>query len=101
MVQFSGKSPKKGNDTFQLPKEEEFAKYLWLIYYKQRVFTREFGVYSPNLAKLNIPETGNHAGIDYRLELKTDARIYTATLHTNDGLSISINQEGLFKVLNK
>ena len=101
MVQFSGNKPGKGKEDFQLPIEEEYAKYLWLIYYKQRAYSREFKSYSTTLSKLNIPTEGKHLGIEYSLDLTAENKKYTAVLHAKNGLRISINQEGLFKVLTK
>ncbi len=101
MVQFSEKPVTAEKEEFQLPVEEVFSKYLWLIYYKQLVFTREFGVYAPTLQRLGIPETGTVKGDSYQIGLETDVHKYSATLETVNGLVISINQTGLIEVIHK
>lgn len=101
MVQFSGKAVGSTRVKFKLPVEEEFAKHLWLIYYKQRKFAGKNRGYATSLAKLNIEEKGKQNGTNYQLELKAEKRNYTATLKTDKGLTLTINQEGLVEVLKK
>jgi len=101
MVQFSEKPVTAEKEIFQLPVEEKFSKYLWLIYYKQLVFTREVGVYAPTLKRLNLPETGTDNGNSYQIKLETGTRKYKATLETESGLKVSINQSGLIEVIHK
>lgn len=101
MAQFSANHVGQNNETFQLPMDEKFANYLWLIYYKQQKYISEHGIYSKTLSGLDIPKTGLDNGISYRLNLKTDEQKYTATLETENDLVISINQLGLFQVAHK
>lgn len=99
MAQFSANPVNGEKEEFQLPIEEGFAKYLWLVYYKQRSFFSENGNYSPSLAQLQMPESGSKNGISFQLELKNASNKYEAFLKTERGIELSINHEGLFKVL--
>lgn len=101
MVQFSANPVDDKKETFQLPIEEKFAKYLWLIYYKQQKFIRQNGKYSPTLAQLKVPAAGIENGISYQLDLKTDERKFVATLKTGNDLVILIDHQGLIKVIGK
>ncbi|WP_346858602.1 carbohydrate-binding family 9-like protein [uncultured Draconibacterium sp.] len=99
MVQFSENPLTQQKVSFSLPEEEIWAKYVWLIYYKQQSYKSENGQYSPTLTLLDIPEKGTADGVSYTLKLNADNTIYTATLETANGLKIWINEQGLFKVL--
>ncbi len=101
MAQFSEKPPGSEKDVFRLPHEEVFAKYIWLIYYKQKKFRSESGKYSPAISQLKMPKTGIENDISFQLDLKGDSHTFEATLKTEDGLIISVNQEGFFKVIAK
>jgi hypothetical protein len=99
MMQFSANPVSLQNVSFALPEEERWANYLWLVYYKQQTYKAENGQYSPTLALLNISEKGTADGVSYTLKLDADNRVYTATLETNKGLKVRINEQGLFKVV--
>jgi hypothetical protein len=99
IVQFSA-NPVNGNKAdFQMPIEEKLNKYLWLIYYKQQHFRREYGVYSGTLSKLDIPEGHKTENISFQLRLETDVHKFIASLVADNGLEISIDQSGFFQVI--
>lgn len=101
MIQFSNIPLSQVKETFQLPASEKLAKYLWLLHYKQKLFRTEFGIYSPSLTRLKMPSTGVENDISFSIELKNDIHNYEAILETENGMQISINQEGLIKLLKK
>ena len=98
LIQFSSESPKSTNTTFQLPEEELLARHLWHIFYAQRDYQREHKVFCNHLDTLGIPANGKANNTNFSLELKTSGNTYTATLKTNNGLMISINQDGLLRL---
>lgn len=101
MALFSGNPVNGDKEDFEKPVEEELNKYLWLIYYKQQHFRREYGVYSNSLSKLNIPPEGKLGNTTFQLELTTDVHKFTAILETENGMKLSINQYGLFQVMKR
>ncbi|MCY1723513.1 carbohydrate-binding family 9-like protein [Prolixibacteraceae bacterium Z1-6] len=101
LLQFSGNPVNGKKQMFQLPTEEAWAKYLWLIYYKQQAYRGKHGSYAKKLTDLDISSSGNENGIGYKLSLSNETNSFAATLKTEDGLIISINGQGLFKVLDK
>lgn len=92
----SEKSP--GTTEFETPLNEELSQHLWLLYYHQQEFRREYGVYAYELNKLKLPEIFEHKGKTYNLELKTDEKTFTAILKSDGKEIISINQFGLVKM---
>lgn len=100
MVQFAGANNKNKEQKFEFPTEEKLNNYLWLIYYKQEQFKKENSVYAKSLSELEIPESAKVDNITFNLKLETDARKYTAILETETGIKLSINQSGLFQILN-
>uniref|UniRef100_UPI003216A698 carbohydrate-binding family 9-like protein n=1 Tax=uncultured Draconibacterium sp. TaxID=1573823 RepID=UPI003216A698 len=100
LMQFSGNSVKNEKLTFELPQEEQLAKYLWLIYYKQQSFKKESGYYASTLESLEIQEAGDEESVSYKLELTGGTKTFSAQLLTGDGMVLSINEQGYFKVQN-
>jgi hypothetical protein len=98
LVQFS-ESPVNGKRVkFQVPPDEELAKYLWLVYYKQKDFRRAHGNYASSLSDLSMPDafkTGS--GIAVNLELKTGPGTFSVVLTTGDGRVLSLNDEGFIQ----
>ncbi len=102
LVQFS--SDQVGDNTveFLLPDEEKFAKYLWFVYYKQQNHWKQKGDYALSLSDLGLyqsTKTENGELILYTMNV--NGHIFTITLQTERGLKLSVNQDGLFQVLNK
>jgi hypothetical protein len=100
-AQFSSNPVGSVKAEFQLPVEEKLSKYLWLIYYKQKQFRREYGIYSNELSRLGIPENHKLDNFNLTLDLSADVNKFVATLETDDGLKLSIDQSGYFQVINK
>ena len=100
-AQFSSNPVGSVKAEFQLPVEEKLSKYLWLIYYKQQQFRREYGIYSNELSRLGIPENHKLDNFNLTLDLSADVNKFVATLETDDGLKLSIDQSGYFQVINK
>lgn len=98
MVEFS-KNPANGKKVkFQIPEEEKLAKYLWLVYYKQKDFRRVHGNYASSLSELSVPEDFKTAsGVDAKLELETEPDRFSIHLKASDGLVLSLNDEGLIQ----
>lgn len=101
LAMFSGNKVNGEKVVFETPIEEKLNKYLWLVYYKQQEFKREYGIYSGSLSKLQIPSENKVGDISFKLELNTDVDKFSARLVTNTGIKMKINQEGLFKVETK
>lgn len=101
MIQFARSHVDSEKQVFVLPLEEKLNDYLWLIYYKQRQFLGEFGVFSGSLEKLEIPGNGKVGDILFQLELNTDVRKFNAVLNAENGMKLSINESGLFQILNQ
>jgi hypothetical protein len=101
MALFSTNSVDGKKIELQIPIEEELNKYLWLIYYKQQKFRREYGVYSNSLSRLNIPKDHKTENISFQLSLITNVHEFNATLETENGLKMRINQSGFLQVINK
>jgi len=100
-AQFSSNPAGNVKAEFQLPVEEKLSKYLWLVYYKQQQFRREYGIYSNELSKLGIPENSESEDYAFKLSLSTDVHKFVAILETDDGLKLSVDQSGFFQVIRK
>ncbi|WP_319499659.1 carbohydrate-binding family 9-like protein [uncultured Draconibacterium sp.] len=97
LIQFSSESPKAAQGTFKLPEEELLARHLWHLFYAQRDYRNETKTYCSNLASLGITIEGKENDTNFSLEMNASGNTYTATLKTNNGLMISINQDGLIQ----
>lgn len=98
LLQFS-ENPVNGQKVkFQLPEEEELAKYLWLVYYKQKDFRRSHGNYASSLADLSVPEvfkTG--AGVAVKMELQAKPETFSVFLKAGEGEVLSLNDDGFLQ----
>ena len=101
LAQFSSEPAGNIKVDFEIPVEEKLSKYLWLIYYKQQQFRREYGIYSNELSKLGIPENNIFRDYGFRLSLSSDVNKFVATLETDSGLKMSIDQSGFLEVMRK
>lgn len=95
-LQFSDQKAGKKTVPFVLPESESFKKYLWLIYYKQKAFSREKRQYATRLAELELPETVAENEETARLKLESSSeRVFTATITIDkSGKSWQIDQDG-------
>lgn len=99
MVQFSQQPVGSKTETFRLPQEEQFAKYLWLVYYKQQKYRSANGEYATTLSELGISKNWEQEKEHFLLSLNSKGKQFSVQLKTTEGLIISINQDGLVKVL--
>lgn len=98
MLQFSENSVKNQNVKFQMPIEEEFKNYLWLIYNKQHEFRRKHGIFASSLAELSLPDVfKDSTGMSAKLELVASQNQFSAKLTTNNGLVLSLNENSLLQ----
>lgn len=102
LAQFSSNAVGSNPVDFQLPEEEKFGKYLWLVYYKQQNYKGEKGIFANSLSELDlhsVTKTENGEPILY--SMKVNENSFSVTLQTENGLKLSLNEEGFFQVLNK
>ncbi|HEY6900395.1 MAG TPA: carbohydrate-binding family 9-like protein, partial [Puia sp.] len=76
-LSFSTKAAGEGTADFVLPESEIARRYLWEVYYRQRKYRMEHGVYALDLAGLGM---SSKAGAAYKLEMEATTRQYTATI---------------------
>jgi len=101
MIQFSSNKVGNKKEIFQLPLEEIYAKYLWLTYYKQRSFLSRNGKYTSILSDIDLKDKWNNENLSFELTLEATKKTYTIYLKAENGMQLSLNQEGLFKVISK
>ena len=85
---------------FELPYTEKQRKYLWLCYYKQKEYITRNRRYATSLTDLGIDTLGitidSHPNT---LQMEATSRQFMATI-TDDNMNlISINDEGLIRIL--
>lgn len=100
LVLFSDQ-PAGANVEAEIPRDEVLSRYLWLVYYKQNQFRREHKTYAQDLQQLGLPENFSESGETFDLALITGDTKYNATLETETGMVLSINEEGHLQQLNK
>ena len=93
LVKFS-EQPVGSKVEFELPDNEVLRKYLWEIFYHQQQFRRAHKRFATSLNELEIPESGEDAGRSFQLKMKADSTKFQATLTAENGMVISIDQEG-------
>ena len=96
LVLFSDE-PSGTKGEIELPRDEVLSRYLWLIYYKQNRYMWKHKNYAVDLEKLGLPAVYSEDGLSFTLKLEADQRTYKATLEAENGIIISINQEGLIQ----
>ena len=102
LAQFSTNKVGSNTTKFCLPEEEKLGKYLWYVYYKQQSYRHENGNYANSLSELNVANpTKKDSGESILIEMKTNGNGFTAILQNEAGLILSLNQNGLFQILNK
>jgi len=92
---FSDKVPGK-KQAVEIPQEEILGKYLWLLYYKQNQYRRENKKYALTLNELKLPAEYKDTKLTFSIHLETEGNQYHATLEAENGVVLSINQEGHF-----
>ena len=102
LVQFSSYLVGNNVTDFQIPKQEEFGKYLWSVYYKQQKHKRETGKYANFLSELGLsPSSKTENGDSIFYEMKAENKRFAVIMKVENELKLSLNQDGLFQILNK
>ena len=94
-LQFSRKS----NASFILPFSERQKQYLWLIYYRQKQHLERFKKYAATLAELEINPQVEIGSKVNQLQMEASGKQFTATIKVASSETISINDEGLIKMI--
>ena len=93
---------KAAKDDFVLPYTEQQRQYLWLVYYREQQWLTKHHAYSNQLKDFGITHNITIAGKTNTLQLEATPHQFWASI-TDDGTksSLTINQEGLIRQLNK
>lgn len=94
-LQFSTNRSGEKLPEFVLPYLERQKQYLWLVYYKQREYKQNRGVFAENLKDLDISETVFIDGKQNKLSMKATSFLFSATISDTNTKDIRINNEGL------
>lgn len=94
LAQFSSMKVGTKNIDFALPLDEELAKYLWLVYYKQQKYVNAKGKYAVDLDQLGIPGSGKVGNIKFSLQIKSSGKDYKAVVESSTGVKLKIDREG-------
>ncbi|WP_184546217.1 carbohydrate-binding family 9-like protein [Mucilaginibacter sp. FT3.2] len=90
-----------GDEVFTMPYAEEQKKYLWLIYYREKMWYKEHHKYASLLNELGIKNNYDIAGKGNKLKLEALNSQFTATItDAKTNAVYSINQEGFIEQLN-
>jgi len=100
LAQFSSNPVGGEAVAFMYPDEEKFGSYLWLVYYKQQSYRRINGEYATTLSELDLfQSTKTKSGEAFLYKMEVDGHTFSIFLQTENGLHLSLNQDGLFKVI--
>ncbi len=100
LVKFSYQQVSSEIPEFELPEEEIYGKYLWFVYYKQQDYSKQNGYYAKALSELGIPQLitmDNNEKIFLKMETRGSS--FYVKLQNKNGLSISVDQNGYFQIL--
>jgi hypothetical protein len=101
LLQYSAIEAGKKTVSFQIPEDEIFKPYLWLVYYKQQKYRNENEVFAASLQAIDLPETFiTENGKSAKLALTATDSQFRVTLTAEDGKEISLNEAGLIKKVN-
>ena len=99
---FSSKKVGEEKISFAFPENERLGKYLWFVYYKQQDYKIRNLDYAFSLSALGLHQvTKTNSGEVFLYEMKVNGSHFIVTLTSKNGYKISINQEGLFQILNR
>jgi hypothetical protein len=99
---FSSKKVGGEKVIYDIPEKERLGKYLWFIYYKQQNYKIKNLNYAVSLSELGLHQlTKTNSGEAFLYEMKVNGSHFIATLTSKNGFRISINQEGLFQIINE
>src|SRR6202012_2789611 len=97
-LQFTRKDT--GKITFSLPYAELQKRYLWLVYYREKLLERKHYKYLLTLKKLGLKSTVTVANHPNSLKLEaTDHQFMALITGKTDGIIWTINREGLIQQL--
>ena len=89
------------NTTFTLPYSELQKRYLWLIYYQEKLWRNEHHVYIDSLEKFGLDKTVTINNEINVLKIEATQHQFMAFItDEKDKITWTINQEGLVKQLN-
>ena len=89
------------NTTFILPYSEEQKRYLWLIYYQEKLWHNAHHTYTDSLIAFDLKNAVEINGNNNVLKIEATEHQFMAFITDNkDGITWTINQEGLVKQLN-
>lgn len=81
--------------TFTMPYAEEQRKYLWLVYYRQKMWFNEHHEYASSLKKLGLKKSYNILNKPNDLKLEATKTQFAAFITIKDGQeTYTINQDG-------
>ncbi|MDN3581027.1 carbohydrate-binding family 9-like protein [Mucilaginibacter flavus] len=83
---------------FKMPYSEEQKKYLWLIYYREKLWYKEHHEYTSKLSKLGIESKYDIDGKRNTLRIEATKTQFAAFINTDD-TEIAINHEGFIEQL--
>lgn len=85
---------------FTMPYAEEQKKYLWLVYYRQKLWHRQHHEYASSLGKLGVNGKYNIAGNSNKLKLEATKSQFEATVtDRKTNITYTINHEGFIEQL--
>jgi hypothetical protein len=87
------------NSEFKMPYTEYQKKYLWLVYYRQKQFLEKNGKYAASLDELGMHAKQSVEGQANQLNMQATDNQFMATITDEDSKIISINDEGLIKII--
>ena len=97
-LQFTKNTTNPGE--FAMPYAELQKQYLWLVYYKQRAWVREHGVYALSLKELGISPDAIVNGNANDLKLEATPHQFIAFItDKKDNITYTINHDGFVTVL--
>ncbi|HEY2583826.1 MAG TPA: carbohydrate-binding family 9-like protein [Mucilaginibacter sp.] len=89
------------NTTFTLPYSEQQKRYLWLIYYQEKLWHNEHHVYTDSLTKFGLESVVKINGSNNTLQIEATEHQFMALItDEKDRITWEINQDGLVKQLN-
>lgn len=102
MLQFSAERVGSTPITFCMAADEQFRKYVWLVYYRQQNYKAKHGRFASGFEEMDLEGLVNELD-DQSCKLNmlaTDFQ-FTVQLIMPDGLELSVNETGLFRKIPK
>jgi hypothetical protein len=85
---------------FTMPYNEEQKKYLWLVYYREKLWYKQHHEYASSLGKLGIKGKYDIAGNSNKLNLEvTKSQFDASVTDKKTNITYTINQEGFIEQL--